>query len=187
MPRRFLGTVHGKSTDVKSLRDKIINEAKDKLDRLEEEEEEEEVSRQNDQSDGNSREGLPVMAESVYTEEGKVKRNHKIYINYFRCLDDIISDSYEKQKASYEIVRAVTQLFESRGQDVPFDEVRFERAAKNLAMCQMMREMSWLFGLSPAHTDRIVDHTIDRLFGNPKVSLPPTSKNENSNPYKRKE
>jgi len=125
--------------------------------------------------------------ENKIKEQKKKKRNHKININYFKALDDVISDSYEKQKAAYEITRAVSQLFETRGHNIPFDETRFERAAQNIATCQMMREMSWLFGMSPEHTDRIVDHTIDRLFGDPKRTFTPTVSNHGQNPYKKKE
>lgn len=165
------------------MKEKILSEARQQLDEIKELENEFSSYGVNVEDNVENKEGK----ENRKTPKKK-KRNQKIFINYFNAMDDIIADSYEKQKAAYEVTRAVTQLFEARGQNVPFDEVRFERAAQNMSICQMMREMSWLFGLSPAHTDRIVDHTIDRLFGNPKVATPPTGSNyiHNDNPYKRK-
>lgn len=147
--------------DVESLRDQIIGDARSALDELEAGTEEEDFVRPE------LKERPPAGPLPSVNEDGKKLRNHKIFINYFHALDDIIADSYEKQKASFEITRAVGQMFEARGQNVPFDATRFERAAGNMAMVQMIREMAWLFGIDPEHTDLIVSHTIDRLFGPP--------------------
>ena len=157
-----VGAVVGRSReDMESLRDQILGDARDAIDELAAETTDENFVR-------------PELKERPLSgplpsvnEEGKKLRNHKIFINYFHAMDDIIADSYEKQKAAYEITRAVGQLFESRGQNVPFDDTRFERAASNLSMVQMIREMAWLFGIDSEHVDLIVSHTIDRLFGPP--------------------
>lgn len=147
--------------DLESLRDQILGDAREAIDELAAETTDKDFVRPE------LKERPPSGPLPGVNADGKKLRNHKIFINYFHALDDIIADSYEKQKAAFEIARAVGQLFESRGQNVPFDSTRFERAAGNMAMIQMIREMAWLFGIDPEHTDLIVSHTIDKLFGSP--------------------
>lgn len=98
----------------------------------------------------------------------KPKKNDRQKINYFGALDDVIADIYEKQAGAYRIVKAVTQMFESRGQDVPFEEERFNKICGNLALVQATREIAWLYGLGPVHADKAADLLIERFFGNPK-------------------
>ena len=65
-------------------------------------------------------------------------------------------------------MQAVGQLFESRGQEVPFDDSRFKEMCGKSAMIQAMREVAWLYGLGPEHADRIAELAIERFFGPPK-------------------
>jgi hypothetical protein len=95
---------------------------------------------------------------------GKKRRNHQIDINYFRSLDEILARSFTRQEAAHNIVVAFTTMMESRGHDAGFEDERFERAAGNMAVVGMMREMAWAFGLGPELADRIAEHTVDRLF-----------------------
>ena len=97
--------------------------------------------------------------------EGKKKRNNKLGpINYFKALDDILADSYTKQEAAVNISIAFSDMMESRGIATGFENEKFERAASNMAVVSMMREMAWLFGLGPELADRIAEHTVDKLF-----------------------
>jgi hypothetical protein len=98
------------------------------------------------------------------SSKGKKLRNHEIDIDYFRMLDDIMARSYVKQEAAHNIVEAFTRMMESRGIEAPFEDERFERAAGNMAVVGMMREMAWAFGLGPELADRIAEHTVDKLF-----------------------
>lgn len=98
----------------------------------------------------------------------KKKRNDRRKINYFGALDDVIADIYEKQAGAYRIVKAVTQMFEARGQDVPFEEERFIKICGNLAEVEAAREIAWLYGLGPEHADKVADLMIERFFGNLK-------------------
>ena len=86
-------------------------------------------------------------------------------INYFGALDDIIADLYEKQGAAYSVVKAILQIFEQRGQDVPFEEEKFNKICANLAVVQASKEIAWLYGLGPDHADKVCDLMIDRFFG----------------------
>lgn len=98
----------------------------------------------------------------------KPKINDRRKINYFGALDDVIADIYEKQAGAYRIVKAVTQMFESRGQDVPFEEERFNKICGNLALVQATREIAWLYGLGPVHADKVADLMIEGFFRIPK-------------------
>jgi hypothetical protein len=97
-------------------------------------------------------------------KDGKKKRNHQIGINYFRSLDEILNRSFVRQEAAHNIVIAFTTMMEARGIDTGFEDEKFERAAGNMAIVGMMREMAWAFGLGPELADRIAEHTVDRLF-----------------------
>lgn len=110
------------------------------------------------------------------TTKGKKLRNHEIDIDYFRMLDDILARSYVKQEAAHNIVEAFTRMMESRGIDAPFEDERFERAAGNMAVVGMMREMAWAFGLGTDLADRIAEHTVDRLFSPGHVKGPEVKK-----------
>ena len=160
MTRPFVGVMRGRSEDRNSLRDQILEDAE----------------HANDESEDNpyidsETEPEPAEPDAKQPDEPrKRKRNHKIRIAYFAAMDDMFSDSYEKQKAAHELVTQVAKLFESRGQNVNFDSNFFEKAATSLATVQLIREMSWLFGIGPEGTERIVDHTIDRLFGSAQTA-----------------
>ena len=91
--------------------------------------------------------------------------DEKQTINYFGGLDDIIAGLYEKQGAAYLVVKAILQQFEQNGQDVPFEEERFNRICGNLSLIQASKEIAWLYGLGPEHADRVADLMIDKLFG----------------------
>ena len=106
----------------------------------------------------------PPKKTAALTPDGKKRRNHRINIDYFGALDDIIAESFHKQKAAYDIVKAFTQMMESRGIEGLFSDEQFETAASNMATIAMVKQMGWLMGLGPEHTDRIVENTIDRLF-----------------------
>jgi hypothetical protein len=93
------------------------------------------------------------------------KVDEKESINYFSALDDIIADLYEKQGAAYSVVKAVLQIFEQRGQDVPFEEERFNQICQKLSMVQASKEIAWLYGLGPDHADKVADLMIDKFFG----------------------
>ena len=91
--------------------------------------------------------------------------DEKQNINYFKCLDDIIAGLYEKQGAAFSVVKAVLQQFEQNGQDVPFEEERFNKICGNLSTIQASREIAWLYGLGPEHADKVANLMIDRFFG----------------------
>jgi hypothetical protein len=97
-------------------------------------------------------------------KDGKKRRNHQIGINYFRSLDEILARSFTRQEAAHNIVIAFTEMMEARGSEAGFEDERFERAAGNMAVVGMMREMAWAFGLGPELADRIAEHTVDKLF-----------------------
>ncbi len=97
-------------------------------------------------------------------KDGKKRRNHQIGINYFRSLDEILARSFTRQEAAHNIVIAFTSMMEARGIDTGFEDEKFERAAGNMAIVGMMREMAWAFGLGTDLADRIAEHTVDRLF-----------------------
>ena len=99
------------------------------------------------------------------TRPGEKKLDRRVPINYFGALDDIIADIYEKQAGAYKIVKAVTQLFESRGQEVPFEEERFNIICGKLAMIQSVREIAQLYGLGLEHSDRVAELMIEKMFG----------------------
>jgi hypothetical protein len=96
------------------------------------------------------------------------RRNHRLPVDYVAPLDQILADSYVKQKSAHEVITSFENRLQQRGIDATTDKVRFELAASNMAIVEMMREMAWLFGLGPEHADRIAGHTIDKLFGPPK-------------------
>jgi len=93
------------------------------------------------------------------------RKNDRRPINYFGALDDIIADIYEKQAGAYKIVNAIQQLFESRGQDVPFQEAQFNRICGNLAMAQATREIALLYGLGLEHAEHVTSLMIEKSFG----------------------
>ncbi len=101
-------------------------------------------------------------------DQGELDRREPI--NYFGALDDIIADLYEKQGAAYLVVKAILQQFEQNGQDVPFEEERFNRICGNLSIVQASKEIAWLYGLGPEHADRVADLMIDKLFGKNPVA-----------------
>jgi hypothetical protein len=103
---------------------------------------------------------------------GKKRRNHQIGINYFRSLDEILARSFTRQEAAHNIVIAFTSMMEARGIDTGFEDEKFERAAGNMAIVGMMREMAWAFGLGSELADRIAEHTVDRLFSPGHVKGP---------------
>lgn len=96
--------------------------------------------------------------------------------NYFKELDEILAESYTKQEAAHNIVEAFTTMMEARGINTGFEDERFERAASNMAVVSMMRQMAWLFGLGPELSDRIAEHTVDRLFSPGKATAPEVKK-----------
>jgi hypothetical protein len=110
------------------------------------------------------------------TKDGKKRRNHQIDINYFRSLDEIMARSFTRQEAAHNIVVAFTNMMEARGIDTGFEDERFERAAGNMAVVGMMREMAWAFGLGSDLADRIAEHTVDRLFSPGHAKAPEIKK-----------
>lgn len=156
-PKRGVGAVRGRSEDLhaESMRDQIVDGEGPGLDL-----EPDEYNR-------------PVQPQPEPEPEkigGKKRRNHQIGIDYFRSLDEILARSFTRQEAAHNIVVAFTAMMESRGIDTGFEDERFERAAGNMAVVGMMREMAWAFGLGTDLADRIAEHTVDRLFapGNAK-------------------
>lgn len=149
-PKRGVGAVRGRSEDIhtESMRDQIVDGEGPGLDL---------------ELDNQER---PVRPEPEPTtgKTGRKKRNHQIGIDYFRSLDDILARSFTRQEAAHNIVVAFTEMMESRGIDSGFEDERFERAAGNMAVVGMMREMAWAFGLGPELADRIAEHTVDKLF-----------------------
>jgi len=145
MPKRSVGVVKGRSADTSpSLRDQIVDR--------------EEVEVQTE-SEIKTPEKPPKLPEKKHE-----KNNQRENINYFGALDDILADVYEKQAGAYSIMKAVTQLFESRGQEVPFEEAQFERICGNLALVQASREIAYLYGLGPVHADKVAEYTLERYF-----------------------
>jgi hypothetical protein len=118
----------------------------------------------------------PPEPEPELEKGGKKRRNHQIGINYFRSLDEILARSFTRQEAAHNITVAFGEMMESRGIDTGFEDERFERAAGNMAVVGMMREMAWAFGLGPELADRIAEHTVDRLFSPGKVQGPEVKK-----------
>ncbi len=155
MPKRpVVGHVRGRSEEAPSMREAVVEGVEEET--TEEQQTPTEIP-------------LTMREERPKTsQKGKRKRNDRRRINYFGSLDDIISDVYEKEAAAYRIVQAVGQLFESRGQEVPFDDTRFKDMCSKAAMVQAMREVAWLYGLGPEHADRIAELAIERFFGVPK-------------------
>jgi hypothetical protein len=150
MPKRGVGAVRRRSDEhpsSESMRDQIVDGEGPGLDlKLDKHE-------------------RPVRPEPEPTgKSGKKKRNHQIGIDYFRSLDEILARSFTRQEAAHNIVVAFTEMMESRGSEAGFEDERFERAAGNMAVVGMMREMAWAFGLGPELADRIAEHTVDRLF-----------------------
>lgn len=148
--KRGVGAVRGRSEDIhtESMRDQIVDGEGPGLDlKLDEHER-----------------ATPVERTRAKGKDGKKKRNHQIDINYFRSLDEILARSFTRQEAAHNIVVAFTEMMEARGSEAGFEDERFERAAGNMAVVGMMREMAWAFGLGPELADRIAEHTVDRLF-----------------------
>ena len=168
---RGIGAVVTRSGErVESMRDKIIGEEE-----LEAETQTEQGPDLDLEHDSYPSEKEPKTETDAEGPKRK-RRNHKIPIDYFRALDDIMADSFRKQEAAYNILEAFTLMLDSRGVHATFEEERFERAAANIAMVAMMREMSWLFGLGPDLSDRIAEHTVDRLFAAGNAQKPKVSK-----------
>ena len=163
---RGIGSVRGKSEDRLSMRDRIleadeqrnIEQEKDDLPEL-------------DLSYGDV-DPLPEKD----TKPKKRKRNHKIPVDYFSAMDDILADSYTKQEAAFNILEAFTHMMEARGITGTFESERFEKVAGNLAIVSMIREMAWLFGLGPELSERIAEHTADRLFSPGHITTPKVNK-----------
>lgn len=161
--RSGIGSVMGKSEDRLSMRDRILGETED-----------EETTEQVPEVTG------PALdlsfeeeeEETTSTKPKKRKRNHKIPIDYFSAMDDILADSYTKQEAAFNILEAFTRMMEARGISGTFEAEKFEKAAGNLAIVSMIREMAWLFGLGPELSERIAEHTADRLFSPGHVTTP---------------
>jgi hypothetical protein len=109
--------------------------------------------------------GMEAILRDFGTKPGKPRLDEKQNINYFGALDDIIAGLYEKQGAAYKIILAVTQQFEQKGNDVPFEEERFTQICQKLSMVQASKEIAWLYGLGPEHADKVADLMIDRFFG----------------------
>lgn len=108
----------------------------------------------------NSFENAPKMPQNKGNLEHGIQS-----VDYTGGIDDIIAASFEKQKAAFEVAKAVSRCFESRGIEIPFDDERFVRVCNNLAVVQASREIAWLFGLGAEHAEKIAEHMIDRLFG----------------------
>jgi hypothetical protein len=152
---RGVGAVVGRSTDTQaeSMRDQIVDGEGPGLDLT------------LDSADRARKASSTVKStKPTRSKTGKKLRNHEIDIDYFRALDEILARSYVKQEAAHNIVEAFTRMMESRGIEAPFEDERFERAAGNMAVVGMMREMAWAFGLGPDLADRIAEHTVDKLF-----------------------
>jgi len=160
---RGIGSVMGKSDDRMSMRDRILEESED------EETVEQDLSEEGPSLDLSFEEEEPA-------KPMRRKRNHKIPIDYFAAMDDILADSYTKQEAAYNIIEAFTRMMESRGITGTFEAEKFEKAAGNLAVVSMIREMAWLFGLGPELSERIAEHTADRLFSPGHVTTPKVNK-----------
>ncbi len=149
MPKRSVGVVKGRSEDTSlSLRNQIVDR------------EEAEVQIESEVKTPEKPPKLP--------EKRRKKKNQRVNINYFGALDDILADVYEKQAGAYKIMKAITQLFESRGQDVPFEEDQFERICGNLAQVQAAREIAYLYGLGPVHADKVAEYMLERYFQPPR-------------------
>jgi hypothetical protein len=118
----------------------------------------------------------PLPPKPTHNSKGQKLRNHQIDVDYFRSLDEILARSYVKQEAAHNIVEAFTRMMESRGIEAPFEDERFERAAGNMAVVGMMREMAWAFGLGPDLADRIAEHTVDKLFSPGQATKPVAKK-----------
>jgi len=145
MPKRGVGVVKGRSEDTSpSLRDQIVDR------------EEVEVQIESEIKTPEKPPKLP--------KKGRKKKNQRENINYFGALDDILADVYEKQAGAYKIMKAVTQLFETRGHDIPFEEDQFERICGNLALVQASREIAYLYGLGPVHADKVAEYMIEKFF-----------------------
>ena len=163
---RGIGSVMGKSEDRLSMRDRIL-EADEQRDLEQEKDDLPEL----DLSYGDE-ETVPEKD----TKPKKRKRNHKIPVDYFTAMDDILADSYTKQEAAFNILESFTHMMEARGISSTFESEKFERAAGNLAIVAMMREMAWLFGLGPELSERVAEHTVDRLFSPGHVTKTKVSK-----------
>ena len=158
MPRskRGVGAVRGRSEDHPdslSMRDQIVDGEGPGLD----------LNMEPDEHSRPVRKPRPEQ-EPDTGKDGKKRRNHQIDINYFRSLDEILNRSFTRQEAAHNIVIAFTNMMEARGIDTGFEDEKFERAAGNMAIVGMMREMAWAFGLGPELADRIAEHTVDKLF-----------------------
>lgn len=168
MRKTSVGAVVGRSSDrSESKRDEII-------DRIEKEEKE------NPGLDLNLDDERPEedLDEQPVRPKPK-KRNHKhagYEPDYFRELDEIMAQSYVQQEAAHNIVESFTAMLEARGIGAGFEDARFERAASNMAVIAMLRQMAWLFGLGPELSDRIAEHTVDRLFSPGHVTAPGVKK-----------
>lgn len=168
-PKRGVGAVRTRSDvdNSESMRDQIVDGEGPGLDL---------------ELDEHARPMRPTKPEPLQNEvnaagtQPKKKRNHQIDINYFRSLDEILARSFTRQEAAHNITVAFGEMMESRGIDTGFEDERFERAAGNMAVVGMMREMAWAFGLGPELADRIAEHTVDRLFSPGKVQAPEVKK-----------
>jgi hypothetical protein len=173
--RRGIGSVMGKSEDRNSMRDRIVEEEAAARE-AEENENEQDGMPDLDLSYGDA---FPETEEEEDTKPKKTKkrkRNHRLPIDYFKAMDDILADSYTKQEAAFNILESFTRMMESRGIASTFESEKFEKAAGNLAQVAMIREMAWLFGLGPDLSERIAEHTADRLFSPGHVTTPKISK-----------
>lgn len=160
MARRPVGHVQGRSdrTDDISLRDYIVD-GEGEAEALDPETQIEPKPR----PPGEMEKRLTNFAK--FDTKPREKLDERETINYFSALDDIIADLYEKQGAAYSVVKAVLQIFEQRGQDVPFEEERFNSICQKISIVQASKEIAWLYGLGPEHADRVADLMIDRFFG----------------------
>lgn len=168
-PKRSVGVIRGRSdkTDDLSLRDRIVDG--EGSHEIVDGEGIPEFPENDPETQIEPREPIivPVKPKRKPTSRRK-KRNDRRKINYFGALDDIIADIYEKQAGAYTIVKAITQMFESRGEEIPFEEERFNKICGNLAEVQAAREIAWLYGLGPEHADKVADLLIERFFGSIK-------------------
>lgn len=152
--KRGVGAVRGRSEDHPdslSMRDRIVDEEGPGLDL------------EPDKYNRPVRTPKPEP-EPEAGKDGKKRRNHQIGINYFRSLDEILNRSFVRQEAAHNITVAFTNMMEARGIDTGFEDEKFERAASNMAIVGMMREMAWAFGLGSELAERIAEHTVDKLF-----------------------
>ena len=156
MAKRPVGHVQGRSNAIEdlSLRDQIVDGEVEPLNP--------ETQIEPENPPGEMKKRLTNFAKFGTTRE---KLDERETINYYRALDDIIADLYEKQGAAYSIVLAVLQQFEQSGNEVPFEEERFKDICGKLSMVQATKEIAWLYGLGPEHADRVADLMIDRFFG----------------------